>query len=148
MTGLDPALGTAENYRRFAVQEAAGRSLAYERLALAVAEDHLVLSFLERLPVLKRQPNLLFGAACYLLGSPSDHASLRSLVSDRPDDLADVMRTRRTQTNEAARCAVLLPALRYAPPALGAPRGWCSSGPHAYPRYLLLRLRRAPGHRY
>ncbi len=24
MTGLDPALGTAENYRRFAVQEAAG----------------------------------------------------------------------------------------------------------------------------
>jgi hypothetical protein len=118
MTGLDVALGTAENYRRFAVQEAAGRSVAYEQLALAVAGDDLVLSFLERLPLVKRQPNLLFGAARYLLVSPAEHASLRSLVSDRPDELAHVMRTRRTQTNEAARCAVLLPALALLHPPL------------------------------
>ena len=61
MTGLDPTLGRRENYRRFAVHEAAGRSPAYERLAYAVAEDGLVLSFLEGLPPAKRQPNLLFG---------------------------------------------------------------------------------------
>jgi hypothetical protein len=115
MTGLDRALGTAENYRRFAVDEAAGRSAAYEQLALAVAGDDLVLSFLERLPVAKRQPNLLFAAARYLLGSPAEHTSLRSLVSERSDELAEVMRTRRTQTNEAARCAVLLPALALLP---------------------------------
>ncbi len=109
--GLDPALGTSENYRRFAVDEAAGRSPAYEQLALAVARDDMVMSFLERLPAAKRQPNLLFGAARYLLGSPAEHASLRSLVSERPEELAEVMLARRTQTNEAARCAVLLPAL-------------------------------------
>jgi hypothetical protein len=118
MTGLDAAIGTAENYRRFAVDEAAGRSAAYEQLALAVARDDLVLSFLERLPVAKRQPNLLFAAARYLLGSPAEHTSLRSLVSERPDELAEVMRARRTQTNEAARCAVLLPALALVPPPL------------------------------
>jgi hypothetical protein len=118
MTGLDPTFGTAENYRRFAAHEAAGRSSAYERLAYAVAEDGLVLSFLERLPVAKRQPNLLFGAARYLLGSPPGPASLRSLVSERPGELADVIRARRTQTNEAARCAVLLPALALLPPPL------------------------------
>ncbi len=118
MTGLDAALGTAENYRRFAVHEAAGRSSAYEQLALAVAGDDLVLSFLERLPVAKRQPNLLFGAARYLLGSPAEHRSLRSLVSGRPNELAHVMRARRTQTNEAARCSVLLPVLALLPPPL------------------------------
>jgi hypothetical protein len=118
MTGLDPALRPAENYRRFAVGEAAGRSAAYEQLALAVARDDEVLAFLERLPVAKRQPNLLFAAARYMLGSPPEHASVRSLVAERPDELADVMRTRRTQTNEAARCAVLLPALALLPPPL------------------------------
>jgi len=100
------------------VHEAAERSPAYERLALAVAGDDLVLSFLERLPVAKRQPNLLFAAARYLLGSPAEHTSLRSLVSERSDELAEVMRTRRTQTNEAARCAVLLPALALLPQPL------------------------------
>jgi len=100
------------------VHEAAGRSQLYEQLALAVAGDDVVLSFLERLPVAKRQPNLLFAAASYLLGSPPEHTSLRALVSERPDELADVMPTRRTPTNEAARCAVLLPALALLPPPL------------------------------
>jgi hypothetical protein len=83
-----------------------------------VAEDDLVLSFLERLPPAKRQPNLFFAAARYLLGPPPEHASLRSLVSQRPDELAEVMWARRTQTNEAARCALLLPALALLPPPL------------------------------
>ena len=87
MTGLDPTFGTAKNYRHFATHEAAGRSSAYERLAYAVAEDGLVLSFLERLPVAKRQPNLLFGAARYLLaGLPSRPSSFA---------LAGVRETRR-----------------------------------------------------
>jgi len=111
MTGLDPSVGLAENYRRFAVQEAAGKSDHYERLALAVADDAVILKFLATLPVGKRQPNLLFGAAWLLLGEPADHRSLRALVSARASELGDVMRARRTQTNEAGRCAVLLPAL-------------------------------------
>jgi hypothetical protein len=115
MTGVDPLLATAENYRRFARWEAAGRSPAYEKLAYAVADDGLVLAFLGGLDRLKRQPNLLFGAARYLLGTPADPRSLRALVANRPEELAEVMNSRRTQTNEPARCAVLLPALAMLP---------------------------------
>jgi hypothetical protein len=93
MTGLARALRTAENYRRFAVDEAAGRSATYEQLALAVAGNDVVLSFLEPLPVSQRQPNLLFAAARYVLGSPAEHTSLRSLVSEQPDELAEITRT-------------------------------------------------------
>jgi hypothetical protein len=128
MTGLDLQLGTAENYRRFAAREAAGRSPEYERLAYAVADDPLVLSFLGRLPPAKRQPNLLFAAARWLLGAPPDAGSLRSLVSGRPGELADVMRARRTQTNEPARCAVLLPAMALLPPPLALLEVGASAG--------------------
>jgi len=118
MTGLDPTVATAENYRRFARHEAAGRSPSYEELSYAVADDDLTLSFLAQLPVDKRQPNLLFAAARYLLESPPDALSLRSLITDRRDELSRVILARRTQTNEAARCALLLPALASLPQPL------------------------------
>jgi hypothetical protein len=128
MNGLDPALGTAENYRRFAMHEAAGRSPVYERLAYAVAEDDLVLSFLEDLPAPKRQPNLVFAAARYILGSPPGPASLRSLVTDMPAKLAAILRARRTQTNEAARCALFLPVLAALPQPLALLEVGASAG--------------------
>lgn len=111
MTGLDPLVATAENYRRFARLEAAGRSPSYELLAYAAADDELVLAFLGGLARPKRQPNLLFAAARYLLGSPADPQSLHALVAGRAPELAEGMNNRRTQTNEPARCALLLPAL-------------------------------------
>jgi hypothetical protein len=128
MNGLDPTASTAENYRRFARHEAAGRSPLYEELAYAVADDALVLSYLAELPLPKRQPNLLFAAARYILGSPPDPASLRSLVAENPVRLATIMRTRRTQTNEAARCAVLMPALAELPQPLALLEVGASAG--------------------
>ena len=110
MRGHDLSLRTAENYRAFAT-EAHGRSPRYEELSLAVAEDTRLLAFLAGLPTAKRQPNLLFAAARYLLGEPPDLAALHALVSGRGGDLAATMLARRTQTNEPARCATLLPAL-------------------------------------
>lgn len=110
MTGIDP-VETAENYRRFAETEAAGRSHAYETLALSVAEDREILAFLDELAPIKRQPNLLFAAARAVLGEPAAPHTLHELVVGRPEQLRGVMLARRTQTNEAARCAVLLPAL-------------------------------------
>lgn len=118
MTGLDPSVAIAENYRRFARLEAAGRSSAYEELADAAAGDELVLAFLARLPREKRQPNLLFAAARYLLGTPATPQSLHALVTESPGELREVMTSRRTQTNEAARCSVLLPALAMLPEPL------------------------------
>jgi hypothetical protein len=107
----DDAAETAETYRRFARLEAAGRSPVYEALALSVAGDRAVLDFLGSLPPPKRQPNLLFAAARSALGEPADPRTLHDLVVGRPEPLRDVMLSRRTQTNEAARCAVFLPAL-------------------------------------
>ena len=101
----------AEAYRNFAA-EACGRSPQYEELALAVAGDTHVLGFLVGLPAAKRQPNLLFAAARFLLGEAPDGAALRALIANRGGDLAGTILARRTQTNEPARCATLLPAFR------------------------------------
>src|SRR5258708_18189867 len=117
MGGYDLTAGTAENYRAFA-RDACGRSPGYEHLATEVAHDPGILAFLASLPRAKRQPNLLFAAACYLLGEPSDIASLRALVAGRDSELRTVMLVRRTQTNEPARCATLVPLLGMLPQPL------------------------------
>src|SRR5947208_11290605 len=70
MGGLDPAISLAENYRVWA-QEAQGRSPAYVELSSSVADDITILDFLGTLPPDKRQPNLLFASAYYLLGAPA-----------------------------------------------------------------------------
>ena len=127
LRGHDPVLGTAENYRAFA-EEARGRSPQYEALAHAVAGDGGVLRFLDSLPKPKRQPNLLFAAARYLLGEAPDVAALRDLLACRGADLAAVMMERRTQTNEPARCATLLPALAQLPPPLALIEVGASAG--------------------
>lgn len=61
---------------------------------------------------------------------------MRSLACTRPDELRHVLATRRTQTNEAARCAVLLPALSLLPEPLALLEVGASAGltllPDAY----------------
>jgi hypothetical protein len=126
MGGLDPKRTTAENYRVFG-REARGRSPAYETLAAAVAGDGLILEFLDTLPPPKRQPNLLFAAARYL-GTPSDIGALRTLVRRDAAGLSRVMLARRTQTNEPARCATLLPALAALPGPLALIEVGASAG--------------------
>jgi len=127
MGGHDLTATIAENYRAFAL-ETVGRSPRYERLSAEVADDEMVLSFLAGLPPAKRQPNLLFAAARYLLGEPPDLESLRSLVAGHGGELASVMRARRTQTNEAARCATLLPLLATLPGPLALIEVGASAG--------------------
>jgi hypothetical protein len=127
MGGLDPRRSTAENYRMFG-REARGRSPAYESLAASVAGDDQVLGFLAALPSAKRQPNLLFAAARYLLGAPPDIAALRTLVRRSGTELAQLMLARRTQTNEPARCATLLPALARLPGPLALIEVGASAG--------------------
>jgi len=119
MAGHDLSGNIRENYLAFA-RMARGRSRPYEILAVEVADDASVQAFLAALPPAKRQPNLLFAAARYLLGRPADIASLRAVVADRGAELAVVIQVRRTQTNEPARCASLLPALMLLPQPLTA----------------------------
>jgi hypothetical protein len=128
--GAEPELSTAENYRRFARSEVAGKSPLYAALSEAVAEDPELLAFLERLPPPKRQPNLLLAAVRLLFGLQRDYAALRAAVLEHGDEVAAVLETRRTQTNEPGRCASLLPLLAALPQPLallevGASAGLC-----------------------
>lgn len=120
----------AEDYRRFAARQAHGRSPLYEQLANGVADDPELLSFLADLPEEKRQPNLLLAAVRYLAGVQPGYESFRSVVLDRRAEVAATMLARRTQTNEPARCATLLPVLAslrqpLALPEVGASAGLC-----------------------
>ncbi len=102
---------TRQQYQRFGTVEAAGSSPAYERLAAAVAADEAVLALLESAPPDARSPTLLFGALRWRGVDVADAPAALSWAREHPDDLLHVLRTRRTQTNEVARCATLLPAL-------------------------------------
>ena len=120
----------AERYRTFAADEAHGVSPHYERLARDIADSADVLRFLNGLPAPRRQPNLLLGAATLIAGRPPDIASLIAMVAGRADELRATMLSRTTQTNEPARCAVLLPLLAALPQPLalievGASAGLC-----------------------
>jgi hypothetical protein len=106
---------TARTYRRFAAHEARGRSPLYERLAEGVAEDGDVLAFLLTLPKPKRQPNLLFAAVRYRLGTPADWPDFRDRLLAERDAVRNDMLAQSTQTNEPARCATLLPVLAALP---------------------------------
>jgi len=127
-TADDPAAEIAGDYRAFARREARGRSPAYESLANSVAGDAGLVRFVASLPPAKRQPNLLFAAARYLLGAPPGAAELRELVSQSRARLTEVILSRRTQTNEPARCATLLPALAQLPPPLALIEVGASAG--------------------
>jgi len=107
----DPASATAQWYDRFARLEARGQSDVYEQWALGVAADPEVLALIDELPRLRRQPNLIFACA-RLCGAPEGpYPSFRAwLVKHWPLVRAEASH-RLTQTNEARRCAVLLPAL-------------------------------------
>ena len=101
---------TSETYRRFADIEARGVSAVYEEWASGIADDDQVLQLLDTLPRGKRQPNLVFAAA-RSLGAEGSYDQLHAWVLERWPDLARVVLLRATQTNEAARCAVLLPLI-------------------------------------
>lgn len=123
------AADTAEKYREFA-RSARGSSPIYERLAKRVAEDPDVLALLGELPDPKRQPNLLFAAVAFINGALPDYGEFHGWLLDHRDAVVDVMLARRTQTNEAGRCATLLPALALLPGPLallevGASAGLC-----------------------
>jgi hypothetical protein len=128
LAGDDPVATVAQTYRMFARQEARGRSAAYESLAESVAGDAALVGFIASLPPDKRQPNLLFAAARYLLGVPPGISRLRDLVSQSRTELTQVISARRTQTNEPARCAVLLPALAQLPQPLALIEVGASAG--------------------
>jgi len=130
MLGTEAIDLTARRYRQFADQEARGSSPSYEAWSRAVAADRGLLAQLAALPAPKRQPNLVFAALRWHGARPGDPASLRQVVLGSWAELSRTITRRATQTNEPARCAVLLPLLHQIPGPvalieLGAAAGLC-----------------------
>lgn len=130
----------AAYYRRWADVESAGLSRTYSDWAHGVASDPEVLALIEPLPKKKRQPNLVFAASRWLGAPVGTYEPWRDwLVAHWSEVLPEIM-ARRTQTNEAARCATLLPALARIPGPLalievGAAAGLCLLPDHYSYRY-------------
>jgi hypothetical protein len=109
----------AAEYRRFSIEDTPGRSALYTEITGAVADDRELLGIMCQLEPAKRQPNLLLGAVRYLYGDfARDWPEFRQRFFDRRDEALEIIRTHRTQTNEPARCAVLLPVLASLPQPL------------------------------
>lgn len=120
----------AERYRRFARDEVHGQSEIYERLVLEIAATPDLLRFLATLPRDKRQPQLFLAAVRHLHGLPESGRHLCDIVGYDGAAVRAVILARSTQTNEAARCSVLLPLLARLPQPLaivevGASAGLC-----------------------
>jgi len=120
----------AARYTAFATDEARDASAIYERLALATASSPVLLEFLATLPADRRQPNLFLAAIRHLHGVPDTIDRLTEIVRHDDRRVRALMLSRTTQTNEPARCAVLLPLLAQLPQPLalievGASAGLC-----------------------
>jgi hypothetical protein len=98
-------------YRRFADEEAPGRSRLYEQWAQSVCDMPELAAVLARIPATHRQPPLVF-AVSRLLGAPeAEDADWGAWVLAHADVLVAESTVRSVQTNEPGRCAALLPAL-------------------------------------
>ena len=101
----------ADTYREFA-EEVAGESPCFEGWARSVADDPEVIAWLQELPALKRQPNLVFAAARWHgVPAPGQYDALRAALLGDSGQVRETILTRSTQTNEVGRLAALTPAL-------------------------------------
>lgn len=139
----DASAPTAARYRSFAAVEAVGMSPTYESWAAGIAGDPEVVAAIDTLPPARRQPNLVLAAARALGAGTPAYPVFRDWVIDHWDEVRDIALTRTTQTNEAARCAPVLPLLAGLPGPLALLEVGASAGLCLYPdRYSY----RYPGH--
>jgi len=129
---IDPALV----WEQFAEWECRGYSPLYEQICHAVARDEELLALTTVGPPSARQPNVLLAAVHYLLLGGLDHPLAdvyagRSMADPAPlfrdvclahrDEVVELLATRRTQTNECGRSAVIVAALAWVAGRLGEP---------------------------
>ena len=118
----------AQRYRAFAIDEARGVSEAYEALALGIATAPEILDFIASVPSDRRQPNLFLAAVRSVCGVPENTTHLQLLLRQEHERIRSVMLSRTTQTNEPARCSVLLPVLARLPQPLALLEVGASAG--------------------
>lgn len=129
---MEPYDAVAAQYATFA-EEARGQSHCFVEWGRGVAGDDDVLAWIDELPGLKKQPNLVFAAARFHgVPAPGPYAGLRSALLDDDGTIRATIMGRSTQTNEVGRLATLVPAFAslaaYRPVGLleaGASAGLC-----------------------
>jgi hypothetical protein len=109
-SSVDSSAPTAERYRVFAEVEARGMSARYEEWALGVADDPDTIALIDELPPPKRQPNLVFSAARFQGAPTGPYHLFREWLHAHWIEVRATALTHATQTNEAARCALHVPA--------------------------------------
>jgi hypothetical protein len=118
----------ADLWRWFAERQFRGQSPIYERIAVAVADDRAVLDLLREAPPAAHLPLAPLAAARYLLLDGLDHP-LHDVYRGRSDadpgplfidlcrqqraPLLTLLQTRRVQTNDCGRSALIGPALTW-----------------------------------
>lgn len=95
----------------FADVEARGMSATYEEWAHGVADDPETIALIDELPAPKRQPNLVFSAARFQGAPTGPYHLFRDWLHGHWLEVRATALTHATQTNEAARCALHVPAL-------------------------------------
>ncbi|HXW35010.1 MAG TPA: DUF2332 domain-containing protein, partial [Acidimicrobiales bacterium] len=115
----------------------------YDRVCRSVARDIEILDLVRQAPPPAHQPNVLLGAVHFLLldglGHPladvyagrsnSDPAPLfRDVCLSNRDAILEIMETRRTQTNECGRSALIGPALTWTANRVAAEPGRAEAG--------------------
>lgn len=120
-------------YQMFAEIEAKDVSYTYFEWASAIAEDPEVAALISTLPGIKAQPNLVFAAARYLGAPVGPYPPFRAWLLENWARVVPTIMSRATQTNEAARCAVLLPVLSRLDGPLALIEAGASAGLCLYP---------------
>jgi hypothetical protein len=120
---MEPAatLDVAARSARFAEHETKRHSAVYTAWAHGLASDPETCALISTRPPRERQPNLVFAAARFVDPElvpadqaeprPDEYGRLRASLHEHWAAIVGVMSTHHTQTNEAARAAVLLPAV-------------------------------------
>lgn len=123
----------ADLYRRFAQFEAKGVSDTYFEWSSAIAQDTEIAELISQLPGIKVQPNLVFAASRHLGAPVGRYPPFRAWLRENWTSVVSVVMARATQTNEAARCAVLLPVLSRIDGPLALIEAGASAGLCLYP---------------
>jgi hypothetical protein len=107
---VDLTADTAEQYRDFAL-DARDYSPTYDDWCTRAAGDPEVLAWLGRLPLPKRQPNLVLASARWHgVPAPGPYDAFRSALLSDDGTIVATISSRSTQTNEVGRLATLVPA--------------------------------------
>lgn len=137
--------GTAEMYQRFARLEAQPTSPIYADWAASVSGNEVVLGLITSLPRAKRQPNLIFAAARSAGAPEASSAVFCRWLAANWGRVEPIVMSRSTQTNEAGRCAVLLPLLSRIEGPVALIEAGASAGLCLYPDRYSYRYRSAAG---